>query len=162
MINTDINLNNSLSYLNNGSHIENEKNLSPFEIKQMKRSGKLECQTCKNRKYVDVSDDSGVSYQTPTNISPSESMSKVYSHEQEHKTRESAKAIKENKKVVSNNISVTYSRCPECGRSYVSGGVTNTITRTDSQKQKEQEYFYEKYYNDKIGKYYPQSLDLEV
>lgn len=154
MINT--NYNNSLNYNSDA------KNLSETEIKQMKRSGEMDCETCKGRKYVDGSDDAGVSYQTPTNISPAASMSKVYSHEQEHKSRENSQAIRENKEVVSNTISVTNSRCPECGRSYVSGGVTNTITRTDTKKQDEQKYFSDKYYQNTIGKYYGQNIDSRI
>ena len=37
------------------------------------------CQACKNRKYVDISNDSSVSFQTPTNIPASASFSKVSS-----------------------------------------------------------------------------------
>jgi len=87
-----------------------------------------ECQTCKNRKYVDESNDPSVSYQTPQNISPGQSASKVMAHEREHVTNEQAKAERENRRVVSQTVSLSTSICPECGRVYVSGGVTRTIT----------------------------------
>ena len=45
-----------------------------------------ECQTCKNRRYVDASNDSNVSFQTPTHISPKSSYAMVSAHEQEHVT----------------------------------------------------------------------------
>jgi len=87
-----------------------------------------ECQTCKNRKYVDSSDDPSVSFQSPTHISPGQAASSVMSHEQEHVSNEQARAEKEDRKVVSQTVSLSMSACPECGRIYVSGGVTRTIT----------------------------------
>ena len=36
--------------------------LSEAQIKAMKRSGQMECETCKNRKYKDGSDEANVSY----------------------------------------------------------------------------------------------------
>ena len=87
-----------------------------------------ECQTCKNRKYVDGSDDPSVSYQSPTHISPEQSASKVMAHEREHVTNEQAKAQKEDRKVVSQTVSLSTAICPECGKVYVSGGVTRTVT----------------------------------
>jgi len=87
-----------------------------------------ECQTCKNRKYVDVSDDPSVSFQSPAHISPGQAASSVMSHEQEHVSHEQARADKEGRKVVSQTVSLSMSACPECGRMYVSGGVTHTIT----------------------------------
>ena len=53
-----------------------EKNLSEGQIRELKRSGKIECEACKNRKYQDGSDDATVSFQTPSNISPAESAGK--------------------------------------------------------------------------------------
>jgi hypothetical protein len=87
-----------------------------------------ECQTCKNRKYVDSSDDPSVSFQSPAHISPGQAASRVISHEQEHVSHEQARAQKEDRKVVSQTVSLSMSACPECGRMYVSGGVTRTIT----------------------------------
>ena len=43
-----------------------------------------ECQTCKNRKYVDGSNESNVSFKAPGHISPEASFAAVSSHEQEH------------------------------------------------------------------------------
>lgn len=88
-----------------------------------------ECQTCEQRKYQDGSDDMGVSFQTPTNIKPEQAASAVRGHEMEHVYRERAKAEREDRDVVSQNVTMHTEICPECGKSYVSGGTTQTVTR---------------------------------
>lgn len=88
-----------------------------------------ECKTCAERKYQDGSDDPGVSFKTAAHISPEQAASKVRSHEYEHVVRERSKADRENKEVVSQSVRLHTSICPECGRTYISGGVTNTVTR---------------------------------
>lgn len=93
----------------------------------VKRKG--ECQTCKNRKYQDGSDDPGVSFKTAAHISPEMAASKVRGHEMEHVTRERSQARLEDKEVVSQSIVYHNAVCPECGRVYVSGGTTTTTTR---------------------------------
>ena len=90
-----------------------------------------ECQTCKNRKYVDRSDDPTVSFQTPTNISPESAASAVAAHEGEHISNERANAEKDGRKVLSQSVTIHTSICPECGRVYVSGGEARTITVSD-------------------------------
>lgn len=87
-----------------------------------------ECQTCKRRKYQDGSDDPGVSFKTPTKVSPEAAASAVRGHEHEHVTRERAKAEREDRKVVSQSVTYHTGICPECGRYYVSGGTTRTVT----------------------------------
>lgn len=84
-----------------------------------------ECQTCKNRKYKDGSDEM-VSFKSPAHISPESAASAVRAHEQEHVSNAYSKAAKGNGKVVSASVSIHTAICPECGRSYVSGGTTNT------------------------------------
>ena len=88
-----------------------------------------ECQTCKERKYQDGSNDPGVSYQTPTNIDPAQAASAVRGHEQEHVVREQAKAQREGREVVSQSVTLHTDICPECGKVYISGGTTRTTTR---------------------------------
>ena len=56
----------------------------------------------------------------------------VRGHEQEHVVREQAKAEREDRKVVSQSVTLHNSICPECGRTYVSGGTTRTTTKADS------------------------------
>lgn len=84
-----------------------------------------ECQTCKNRKYKDGSDEM-VSFKTPSHISPQAAPSAVRAHEQEHVSNAYSKAALGNGKVISATVTIHMEICPECGRSYVSGGTTNT------------------------------------
>lgn len=94
-----------------------------------------ECETCEKRKYQDGSDDPGVSFKTPTNIKPEQAASAVRGHEMEHVVREQAKAGREGRKVVSQSVTMHTEICPECGKSYVSGGTTHTVTRAASQQE---------------------------
>ncbi len=87
-----------------------------------------ECQTCKRRKYQDGSDDPGVSFKTPTHVSPEQAASAVRGHEHEHVVREQAEAARTDRKVVSQSVTYHNEICPECGRIYVSGGTTRTVT----------------------------------
>lgn len=94
--------------------------------------GKLDpskCETCKNRKYQDGSDEM-VSFKTAGHISPEQSFGKVMSHEQEHVSNAVAEGSQANKQLLSASVALKMSVCPECGRSYVSGGTTNTVMRT--------------------------------
>ena len=86
------------------------------------------CETCEQRKYQDGSDDAGVSFKTPTRLSPDMAASAVRGHEQEHVVREQAQAEREGREVVSQKVTLHTDICPECGRVYVSGGVTETVT----------------------------------
>ncbi len=104
------------------------------ETKGSGRVQKGECQTCKNRKYVDGSNESDVSFKTPTHIDPGNSAAAVMGHEQEHMANAVAEGSKPNKELVSASIRLKTSVCPECGRVYVSGGVTSTTMRTTSEK----------------------------
>lgn len=89
-----------------------------------------ECQTCKERKYQDGSDDPGVSFKTPTQIAPEQAASAVRGHEQEHVVRERAKAQREDREVVNQTVTLHTAICPECGKAYISGGTTRTTTQS--------------------------------
>lgn len=91
-----------------------------------------ECQTCKHRRYQDESNDSGVSYQTPTKLGSNVAMA-VSAHEHEHVARNQMKADREGREVVSQSVILHTNVCPECGKSYVSGGTTRTVTRGNSE-----------------------------
>ncbi len=95
------------------------------------------CQTCENRKYQDGSDDMGVSFQTPTRVAPEAAASAVRGHEQEHVVREQAKAEREGRRVVSQDVTLHTGICPECGEVYISGGTTRTVTAAKSDPQTE-------------------------
>jgi len=98
-----------------------------------------ECQTCAERRYQDGSDDPGVSFKTPAHIDPSVAASVVRGHEQEHVTREQSKADREGREVVSQSVTLHSDICPECGKVYVSGGTTRTVTRAENEPQQEQQ-----------------------
>ncbi len=84
-----------------------------------------ECQTCANRKYQDGSDEM-VSFKSAQHISPLAAGTAVRAHEQEHVSNAYKKAAQDNGKVLQASVRIHTSVCPECGRSYVSGGVTST------------------------------------
>lgn len=102
---------------------------TPAEIRNLKKTGAVECETCKNRKYQDGSNESDVSFKSPGHIDPGSSASTVMAHEQEHVANAYEKAAQKNGKVVSASVKLQTAVCPECGRSYISGGVTNTMIR---------------------------------
>lgn len=89
------------------------------------KSSPGECQTCKNRKYQDGSNEM-VSFKSAAHISPNASGSRVRAHEQEHVNNAFKKASMKGGKVISAAVSIRTSVCPECGRTYVAGGETNT------------------------------------
>lgn len=99
------------------------------EAEEKKRLGikdpSEECQTCKNRKYKDGSDEM-VSFKSPAHISPENAAATVRAHEQEHVSNAYAKAATGNGKVISASVSIHTAICPECGRTYVAGGTTHT------------------------------------
>jgi hypothetical protein len=88
-----------------------------------------ECETCKRRKYQDGSNDPGVSMKAPTAVAPENAASAVIAHEFEHVFREQDAARREGREVVSQSVQIHTSVCPECGRVYVSGGKTTTVSR---------------------------------
>lgn len=90
-----------------------------------RKSSPAECETCKNRKYQDGSDEM-VSFKSAAHISPQAAPTAVRAHEQEHVSNAYKKAAQNNGKVLSASVSIHTSVCPECGRSYVSGGTTTT------------------------------------
>lgn len=89
-----------------------------------------ECQTCKNRKYQDGSNDPGVSFKTPTRLSPERAAFAIRAHEAEHVAHARVKAQKEDQEIVSQSVSYRTGICPECGRVYMAGGTTRTTFRS--------------------------------
>ncbi len=96
-----------------------------------------ECQTCKNRKYQDGSDDPGVSFKTASKVGPEGAAAAVRGHEYEHVNRNQAKAAREGKEVVYQSVRIKTAICPECGESYVAGGETTTVTKTKPENEVE-------------------------
>ncbi len=104
--------------VNTDNTVESSRKVSP-----------VECQTCKNRRYQDGSDEM-VSFKTPGKISPGESYAKVMAHEKEHVTNAIAEGNEPGKELVSATVSLKTAICPECGRAYIEGGTTRTVMKT--------------------------------
>ena len=124
-----------------------------------KKSSPAECETCKNRKYKDGSDEGDVSYKAPSHIDPKADASRVRSHEQEHVSNAYQKAAENNGKVVSCNVSIHTAVCPECGRTYISGGTTATQIKyfnEDNPYQKDMKS------SDAVNKYRGMNFDAAV
>jgi hypothetical protein len=93
-----------------------------------KKIGIIECQTCANRKYQDGSTDSGVSFKNAAHISPENAFAVVAAHEQEHVNEAKSRAVQDDAhEFIGASVRIFVSTCPECGRTYVSGGETRTV-----------------------------------
>ena len=110
------------------SGLEGEKkSANPDDVKKPgRRSSPEECETCNNRKYQDGSDEGNVSFKAASHVSPESAASRVRAHENEHVSNAYKKAAKDNGKVVNASVTIQTAICPECGRTYVSGGLTKT------------------------------------
>ncbi|MCR5107512.1 MAG: hypothetical protein K6B28_05050 [Lachnospiraceae bacterium] len=95
------------------------------EVQPGKKSSPAECETCRNRKYQDGSDEM-VSFKSAAHISPEASKTRVMAHEMEHVSNAYKKAAEKDGKVLQASVKLEMAICPECGRSYVSGGETAT------------------------------------
>lgn len=125
------------SYMDYGSY-----DLSPYsknnekDLKTDPSSGIEQCATCENRRYVDGSNEN-VSLKAPTKLSPEAAALKVRSHEGEHVANAYEKAEQNNGKVISASVSIKTAICPECGNTYVAGGVTSTSIKFPGEKEQE-------------------------
>ncbi len=120
-----------------------------------RKSSPAECETCKNRKYQDGSDEN-VSFKAAAHIDPDAAASRVRGHEQEHVRNAYKDAAQNNGKVISCNVAIRTAVCPECGRTYVSGGTTSTQIRyfnEDNPYQKDMKA------SDAVSKYRGRNLD---
>lgn len=106
-----------------------------------KEGPKTECQTCKRRRYQDGSNDPGVSFKFPQHLSPESAGAAVLAHEQEHVNHNRAEAFRQNKEIVYQMVAIHTDICPECGRVYVSGGTTTSVTRDDVDQENGQQAF---------------------
>lgn len=97
--------------------------------------GTKECQTCKNRKYQDGSNEM-VSFKSAAVINPNAAATAVRAHEQEHVSNAFKKAAQaDNAKVIQASVTLKTAVCPECGRAYISGGETNTKIKYTNEEQ---------------------------
>ncbi len=126
----NLGINHYTDYYNSIARV-NVNNISNTNSKAdaVQKSAPVECQTCKNRKYVDSSDELNVSFKTPGHIDPGASAAVVSAHEQEHVSNAIQEGSKPGNQLMSASVALKMSVCPECGRSYVSGGVTTTTMK---------------------------------
>ena len=103
-----------------------------------KKVDSSECMTCKNRKYVDGSDEGNVSFKAPGHIAPGSSAAMVSAHEQQHVANARREGSKDNAKLVSATVRLKLAVCPECGTSYVAGGLTSTTIKYSEENPYEQ------------------------
>lgn len=104
-----------------------------------------ECKTCQTRKYVDGSNENDVSFKTPGVIKPGEAYAKVSAHERQHVSNAVAKGNEPGAKLISASVSLKMGVCPECGRTYVAGGETQTkISYSDSNPYDKNQKQYDK------------------
>ena len=96
------------------------------KVKGGYKSSPADCQTCRERKYQDGSNESDVSFKAPGHIAPQASAATVMAHEQQHVSNAYQKAAEKQGRVVSCSVSLHTAVCPECGTVYVSGGTTST------------------------------------
>ena len=78
--------------------------------------------------------DENVSFKSAQHISPQAAAGRVRAHEQEHVNNAYTKAAQSNGKVVSANVAIHTSICPECGKTYISGGTTRTMIKYSNEE----------------------------
>lgn len=115
--------------------MERPNGLDPEDVKtnKGKKADNEECQTCKNRKYQDGSNEN-VSFKAAAHVSPEAAGGAVRAHEGEHVANAYSKAAKEGGKVLQASVAIHTAVCPECGRTYISGGETTTKIKYGNEK----------------------------
>ncbi|MCQ2537422.1 MAG: hypothetical protein MJ124_03375 [Lachnospiraceae bacterium] len=115
------------------SQIEDEREVAMGKMnadtaadKIRKKLGIEKCETCEKRTYVDGSNESDVSFKAPGHIDPDASASVVMAHEREHVANAVQEGNKKDAKLISATVQLKTAICPECGKTYVAGGVTRT------------------------------------
>ena len=104
------------------------------EVQPGKKVSPAECKACKERKYQDGSDEM-VSFKSAQHISPEEAGTRVRAHEQEHVANAYEKAEQKGGKVILASVSIHTAICPECGRTYVSGGETTSKIKYEHEEE---------------------------
>lgn len=120
-----------------------------------RKSSPAECETCRERKYQDGSDEM-VSFKSATHISPNSAGAAVRAHESEHVRNAYSAAAKKGGKVLQASVAIKTAVCPECGRTYVSGGETTTRIQYNNEENPYQKNRKSADYANIVG----QSLDL--
>lgn len=123
---------NMLAFTRSPAQTEGESPLSSAGPVAPPRTG---CKTCASRVYQDGSNDSGVSFQTPSGMPASLSGVRVASHEGEHVTRETGQASEDGRTVLQKKVTLQAAFCPECGRMYYKGGQISMTTTGNQSEQ---------------------------
>ena len=127
------------------------------EVQPGRKSSPAECQTCKERKYQDGSDEM-VSFKAAGHIDPSNAAMVVMGHEQEHVSNAYRKAELGGGEVERASVRLKTDICPECGRTYISGGVTTTQIKYYNEGNPYQKDMKE---SDAVNKYRGANVDLD-
>lgn len=136
---------------------EQEEGVDPDgQKKPGRKSSPAECETCKNRKYQDGSDEM-VSFKAAGHIDPGNAAAVVMSHEQEHVSNAYQKADANNGEVIRASVRLKTDVCPECGRTFISGGETTTQIRYYNESNPYQKDMKE---SDAVNKYRGANVDI--
>ena len=122
-----------------------------------RKSSPAECETCKNRKYQDGSNEM-VSFKAAGHIDPNNAAMVVMGHEQEHVSNAYRKAALGGGEVERASVRLKTDICPECGRTYISGGVTNTQIKYYNESNPYQKDMKS---SDAVSKYRGANVDLD-
>lgn len=122
-----------------------------------RKSSPAECETCKNRKYQDGSNEM-VSFKAAGHIDPNNAAMVVMGHEQEHVSNAYRKAALGGGEVERATVRLKTDICPECGRTYISGGVTSTQIKYYNESNPYQK---DMKASDAVSKYRGANVDLD-
>lgn len=136
---------------------EEEDKSEAGQKKMGRKSSPTECETCKNRKYQDGSDEM-VSFKAAGHIDPNNAAMVVMGHEQEHVSNAYRKAELGGGEVESATVTLHTDICPECGRTYISGGVTHTQIKYYNEGNPYQKDMKE---SDAVNKYRGANVDMD-
>ena len=151
------------AYYTRGHEVDDQAAGTPLENdpdhqkKPGKKSSPAECETCKNRKYQDGSNEMDVSFKSPGHISPGAAAGTVMAHERQHVANAYQKANDNNGVVERASVRIRTDVCPECGRTFVSGGETETQIKYYNEDNPYQKDMKE---SDGVNKYRGMNVDI--
>lgn len=99
-----------------------------------------------------------VSFKAAGHIDPDNAAMVVMGHEQEHVSNAYQKAELNNGEVERATVRLKTAICPECGRTYISGGVTNTQIKYYNE---DNPYQKDKMESDGVNKYRGANVDID-
>lgn len=154
---------NQEAYNKQGKAVDKEAAGTPLENdpdhqkKPGRKSSPAECETCKNRKYQDGSNEMDVSFKAPGHIAPEAAAGTVLAHERQHVANAYQKANDNNGVVERASVRLKTAICPECGRTFISGGETETQIRYYNEDNPYQKDMKE---SDGVNKYRGMNVDI--